>query len=223
MEETQKPYLPAAGHDWMLPLYDPLVKLLGGDVARRTLLEHALIRSGQRVLDIGCGTGTLIVLIKRLHPDVDVVGLDPDPEALGRARRKAQRASVPVQLDRGFSDALPYPDASVDRVFSSFMFHHLQPGEKEGMLREVRRVLKPGGIFSLLDFGGPESGESGFWARLIHSSHHLSENSAERILALMSQAGFADPKKVGEGTMFFGRVRINYYQASMPSETLARQ
>src|ERR671923_2521622 len=114
MEQIQKTYLPAAGHDWLLPLYDPLVKLLGGAVARRTLLNHALIRSGHRVLDIGCGTGTLVVLIKRLHPDVDVVGLDPDPKALGRARRKAERASVPVQLDRGFSDALPYPDASVD-------------------------------------------------------------------------------------------------------------
>lgn len=100
-------------------------------------------------------------------------------------------------------------------LFSSFMFHHLQRDEKEGMLREVRRVLTPGGIFTLLDFGGPESGETGL-ARLIHSSHHIRENSAERILALMSQAAFADSKKVSEGTMFFGRVRINYYQASVP-------
>ena len=216
MEQIQKSYLPAAGHDWMLPVYDPLVKLLGGDAARRALLEQAVIQQGNRVLDIGCGTGTLVVLLKRVHPAADVVGLDPDPKALARAKRKAERASLSVQFDQGFSDALPYTDASVDRVFSSFVFHHLQRDEKEGMLREVRRVLRPGGVFTLLDFGGPESRENGFLARVIHSSHQLEDNSEDRILALMSQAGFADPKKVRQGTMLFGRVRTNYYQASVP-------
>ena len=216
MEEIRKAYLPAAGHDWMLPLYDPLVKLLGGDVARRALLEHASIQPGQRVLDIGCGTGTLVVLIKRLHPDIDVVGLDPDPNALARGKRKAKRASVTVQFDQGFADALPYADASVDRVLSSFMFHHLQRDEKAGMLREVRRVLRPGGVFTLLDFGGPESADKGLFARLIHSSQHLKDNSEDRILGLMNQAGFTDPKKVAQGTMLFGRVRTKYYQTSVP-------
>jgi ubiquinone/menaquinone biosynthesis C-methylase UbiE len=217
MLKPSRTYIPAAGHDWSLPLYDPIVKLLGGDAARRVLLDQAAIRPSQRVLDIGCGTGTLLVLIKRLHPDVDVVGLDPDPKALARGRRKAERASVAIQFDQGFSDELPYPDASVDRVFSSFMFHHLRGDEKEGMLREVRRVLRPGGFLSLLDFGGPESGADGFLARLLHSSHHLRDNSEGRILALMSQAEFAGPKKVSQGALLFGRVRINYYQGSVPT------
>ena len=141
MEETHKTYLPAAGHDWLLPLYDPIVKLLGGEAARRALLDQACIRPGQRVLDIGCGTGSLVVLIKRLHPDVDVVGLDPDPKALARGRRKAARTSVSVQFDQGFADELPYADASVDRVFSSFMFHHLSD------VRSLKCVM----IQSLLD------------------------------------------------------------------------
>src|SRR5438270_8100613 len=123
MTESSRTYLPAAGHDWLLPLYDPIVKLLGGDAARRALLEQACIRPGQRILDIGCGTGSLVVLIKRQHPDVDVVGLDPDPKALARGRHKAARASVSIQFDQGFADALPYTDAAFDRVFSSFMFH----------------------------------------------------------------------------------------------------
>src|SRR5919108_839270 len=169
MEQIQKTYLPAAGHDWLLPLYDPLVKLLGGDVARRTLLNHALIRSGHRVLDIGCGTGTLVVLIKRLHPDVDVIGLDPDPKALARARRKAERAGLSIQFNQGFSDELPYAEASFDRVFSSFMLHHLEAIEKENTLREVRRVLKPGGSLPLLDFATSESTGAGILTRWLHS------------------------------------------------------
>lgn len=212
MEESRRTYIPAAGHDWALPLYDPIVKLLGGARARKALLDQAAIQAGHRVLDIGCGTGALVTMIKRLHPDVDVVGLDPDPKALTRARRKAERTALPIRLDQGFSDELPYPDASFDRVFSSFMLHHLQAGEKEKTLREVRRVLKPGGSLHLLDFGGPESGQNGFLARLFHSSHTLKDNSDSRIIALMNQAGLANPKVVGRRAMLFGK--ISYYQAS---------
>jgi ubiquinone/menaquinone biosynthesis C-methylase UbiE len=143
MFESGKAHLPAAGHDWLLPLYDPLVKLLGGDTARRTLLDQATVRPGHRVLDIGCGTGRLTILIKRLHPDVDVVGLDPDPNALARAKRKAERSAVSIRLDRGFSHELPYPEASFDRVFSTFMFPHLMVENREKTLCEVRRVLTP--------------------------------------------------------------------------------
>src|ERR671934_666261 len=116
--EPRRGYLPAAGHDWFLPLYDPFVKLFGGDEARRALLDQATIPPGSHVLDIGCGTGTLLLLIKQLHSDVGVVGLDPDPKALARARRKVERAGVAIQLERGFSDELPHPDASFDLVFS---------------------------------------------------------------------------------------------------------
>jgi ubiquinone/menaquinone biosynthesis C-methylase UbiE len=213
MVEHSRSYLPAAGHDWFLPLYDPVVKLLGGDAARRALLDQAAIQPGHRVLDIGCGTGTMVTLIKRLHPEVEVVGLDPDPKALARARRKAERASVTIEFDQGFADDLPYPDASFDRVFSSFMFHHLEQAEKEGALREGRRVLKPGGSLHLLDFGGNEPGTDGFLARLFHSSHRLRDNSEGHILSLMCQAGFADSKKVSQGAMLFGLVRFSCYRA----------
>ena len=110
MREPRRSDIPAAGHDWFLPLYDPLVKLLGAEPARRRLLDQATLRPGHRVLDIGCGTGSLVTLIKRLYPDVHVTGLDPDPKALTRARRKAERASVSVELEQGFSDDLPYPE-----------------------------------------------------------------------------------------------------------------
>lgn len=215
MGEARRTYVPAAGRDWALPLYDPIVKLLGGDPARRELVDQAVIRPGHRVLDIGCGTGTLVILIKRLHPEVEVVGLDPDPRALARGRRKAARAGLSIQFDQGFSDELPYPQASFDRVFSSFMFHHLQPGEQEKTLREVRRALRPGGFLHLLDFGGPESSPDGFLARLLHFRHRLRENFGGRILTLMGQAGFADPEEVGHRATLLGH--IAYYRASVPA------
>ena len=206
MEHAHRSYLPAAGHDLMLPLYDPLVKLLGGDRARRALLDQAGLESATRVLDVGCGTGSLVVMLARLHPRLDIVGIDPDPKALARAARKAQRAGASVQLDRGFSDALPYPDASFDRVFSSFMLHHLSGvDEKIRALGEMRRVLRSGGSLHLLDFAPPEDGHRSRLLRWLHSHHRLQDNSEARVISLMQEAGFGSVRTVRRGALLMGR------------------
>jgi ubiquinone/menaquinone biosynthesis C-methylase UbiE len=215
MEQTQKTYLPAAGHELALPLYDPLNKLLGSDGAKKALLDLAGIRPDDRVLDIGCGTGTLATRIKREYRSTEVTGLDPDPKALARASQKARRAGVAVRFDRGYADELPYPDASFDRVFSSFMFHHLLTDQRANTLREVRRVLAPGGSFYLLDLVRPEEQMASWWTRRLYSNPHLKDNLESRILALMSQAGFASPKNVKRGSLLFGLIRISYFEASV--------
>ena len=208
----RRSYLPAAGHAWLLPLYDPIDRLLGGDGARRTLVEQAALRPGHRVLDLGCGTGSLALMIKRQHPGVEVVGVDPDPAALERARRKATRAGLALRLDQGLGDTLPYQDGAFDRVLSAFVLHHLPDGEKEPTLREVRRVLASDGILHLLDFGGPEAPRRGFLTRHLHGSHRLRDNFGEGIPALLRRAGFADPQLVSQGRLLFGQ--LGYYRAS---------
>jgi len=213
--DSGKAYLPAAGHDWLLPLYDAFVKLLGGEAASKTLVDQATIQPGFRVLDIGCGTGTLAILIKRLHPTMDVVGLDPDPRALARAKQKARRAGISISLDQGFADELPYKNASFDRVFSTFMFHHVPLDKQEKTLSEVRRVLTPGGCFHMLDFAGSEASGYGPLARCFHSSSHLKYNSEERILTLMNRVEFISCEKVTEGAMLFGWLRTKYYRAAV--------
>src|SRR5204863_7930373 len=108
MTETmshQETYLPGMGRDWLLPLYDPLTRMLGMAGAHGRLVDQADLRAGQRVLEIGCGTGNLALLAKRRHAGVDVIGLDPDAKALARAARKARRRGLAVQFDRGFAGA----------------------------------------------------------------------------------------------------------------------
>jgi ubiquinone/menaquinone biosynthesis C-methylase UbiE len=215
MVHSERSYLPAAGRHWSLPLYDPLVKLLGGDAARTMLIDQAQIQPGHRILDIGCGTGTLLVLLKRQVPTVEAIGLDPDPKALARATRKSKRASLAMQLDKGFSDEMHYPSRSFDRVFSSFMLHHLEDSEKTATLREVNRVLKLGATFHLLDFSAADANSGGWLERRLHSGHRLKDNSDERILDLLNEAGLSNAKRLAGRSMFVGH--IAYFKASAPT------
>ena len=199
MNETRRSFVPGMGVDWLLPLYDPFTRLLGLDRERRELLQQADLRPGHRVLDIGCGTGSLAVLAKHLSPAVEVIGIDPDRKALARASRKAQRAAATIEFKHGFSDGLDFPEASFDRVLSSFMFHHLERHEKERTAREIRRVLKVDGTFHLLDFGP-------------HAYHRLTDNDHRTIIGLLSDAGFADVTQTRERVVL-GFVRVIFYRA----------
>lgn len=215
MHATKKTYVSAAGRDWLLPFYDPFSKLLGMEASHRKLISQAAISSGHQVLEIGCGTGNLAIIANMLHPATQVLGIDPDPKALSRARRKAQRRGAPVQFDLGFSEELPYPDVSFDRVLSAFMLHHVKPDAKLPSLREALRVLKPGGSLHLADFDGVERSLGGFHrflASIFHSRHGSSDQHL--VLGLMQDAGFADCQEVAHQTTILGR--IVYYKAVRP-------
>lgn len=216
MHNADRDFLPAAGSDWALPLYDPITRLMGVESVRRKVLDQVVFSPGARVLDVGCGTGTLASIIKGSHPAVDVVGLDPDPKALARARKKAARAGLSITFDEGFSDHLPYADGSFDRVFSSLMFHHVPTKQKPNMLREVRRVLKPGGSFHLVDFSRADrrGGHGHSLKHLLCISDHFKGNSDSAILSLFEETGFANTKRTSEATMFLGLLRLAYFAAS---------
>jgi ubiquinone/menaquinone biosynthesis C-methylase UbiE len=211
MRETHQKYIPAAGHDLFLPLYDPLTRLLGFARLRRALLTRAALKPGERVLDVGCGTGTLLVELGRAHPAVEAVGLDPDPKALARAQRKLKRAGVSARLERGSADALGFDAARFDCVLSSFMFHHLDQPAQRAMLAEVHRVLSPGGRLELLDFAGEHGHGAIGRFRLKHSG--LVE---ETVLASLRQAGFQDVRVVARESSWFGP--LVHYQGRRRSD-----
>lgn len=184
-----------------------MTRLLGFERALRRLLEQAQLEPGQSVLDVGCGTGTLAVLLKRGYPSVNVAALDPDPNALAIAQRKAARAGVAIQFDRGFAEALPYTDAAFDRVFSSMMFHHLKKDDRHPALAEIRRVLTPGGRLEFLDFSG---GRHSLLGGLIHG-RQASPTPDDRVIARMRDVGFTDATRLGGRRTLFGP--IAFYEA----------
>jgi len=202
-------YIPAAGHDLFLPLYDPTLRLLmREDTFRRRFLEQADIRARHWVLDLGCGTGTMAVLIRRERPQCTVVGVDGDPRVLAIARAKAAKAAVPIHFDEALADHLPYTDARFDRVLSSLVLHHLTHDDKLAALREVRRVLEPSGSFHLADFGPPVGWYASLIARLAIRGERVHENLDGRLPRLMREAGFARVEERGYHNTVFGTLAL---------------
>lgn len=158
MNMSPSSYIPALRYRRLTRFYDPVVRLTTRESAfKQALVRQAGIEGQHRILDLGCGTGTLAAMVKRAYPTTNVVGLDADTDALNLARTKAAKDGVEVRFDEGFASALPYANDSFDRVLSSLFFHHFSLESKKAGLREVLRVLRPGGEVHIADWGKPTS------------------------------------------------------------------
>lgn len=191
---SKSSYIPALSYTWLTEFYDPAMATLFQErLFRGALIDALELRAGQRVLDIGCGTGTVELLLHKHNPDLWVVGLDIDPAVLAIAKRKAQRNQVAVAWLLASATTLPYADESFDHVLSSLMFHHLTHEQKGAMLANTVRVLRPDGLLSILDFGPPQA----HWlASLLKTQlsgfEHIDDNLQGRVPELLTQAGFVD-------------------------------
>lgn len=154
---------------------------------RERTLDLARLAPGDSVLDVGCGTGTLAIrAARRVGPTGAVHAIDPSPEMIARARKKATKAKVEVAFDTATVQTLPFPDARFDAVFATWMLHHLPRPAREAAAREIRRVVKPAGRIVVVDFGAPAPRRKGL---LGHLHHRHGGIDLEQIVALFSEAG----------------------------------
>lgn len=119
---------------------------------RQIIADLAKMRSGETVLDVGCGTGTLALEAReRVGITGRVYGIDPSRQMIAYARRKAAGRSLSVDFQLGVVEHLAFPDRSFDVVLCTWMIHHLPTDDKRQGLAEMARVLKPGGRLLLVD------------------------------------------------------------------------
>lgn len=192
---TDREYIPGLGKHFLTPLYDVVHHVFGVRGLHERMITLAAVEDGHLVLDVGCATGNLLRSVGRQYPKVELVGLDPDPVALARARRKARRAGLDITLSRGFAQELPYPDGSFDRVFSSLMLHHLDSESKDALLAEVRRVLRPDGRLVLADAVLDAHGHGHRGSRRMREQ--LRDNVGDAVSKRIAAAGFTvEPTRV---------------------------
>ncbi len=201
--------------------FDPFIRLaLSIRDFQRLLLEPAGLCEGEQVLDVGCGTGALAILTKRLHPQTNVWGIEKDASALDIAKVKAARAGVVITFQYGTSSELPFPDASLDHAFSTFVFHHLNREQKQQSLREIIRVLRPRGALHIADFGRPQNWLMRLalvWIRLSHRLTAISDNVSGAFPQFLRAAGFEEVKETARLASVFGTVCV--WQGRKPGDS----
>jgi len=187
--------------------YDLMVDILTLGQSRRLrqrTVELARLLPGESVLDVGCGTGAVTIAAHEAVGNAGfAAGVDPAAEMIAVAKKKARQGQRSIYFRLGAIEALPFPDASFDAVTSSLMMHHLPPNLQRLGLREVLRVLKPGGRLLVVDVSRPRGA---FWTKL---ASHIARNhgysfGVDDTPALMMEAGFATAELLGDRVLAFG-------------------
>jgi ubiquinone/menaquinone biosynthesis C-methylase UbiE len=189
--------------------YDVVTNLLLLGQARRlrkTTVDLALIKPGDSVLDVGCGTGEVTLVAKTQAKQCAVYGIDPAPEMIAVARSKAVRKKLDVDFRVGVIEALPFADASMDVVTSSLMMHHLPENLKILGLAEIYRVLKPGGHLLIADFMRP-TGSFLNHLFIVFTRHQRLQKGVEDLQYLLRDAGFHQITQLDEKVLLIGFVR----------------
>jgi ubiquinone/menaquinone biosynthesis C-methylase UbiE len=200
-------YIPALSFRWLTPLYDPLLKwVMREETFKRKLVQQANIQPRMQVLDLGCGTGTLTLMLKRANPEAHIIGMDGDPEVLGIAREKSR--GVDIQWDKGNASSLPYPDSTFDRVVTSLVIHYLVTDDKWIAFQEIFRVLKPGGELFVLNFGAPHSSITRFMTNYMRRLEETADNFDGLLPRFVTESGFAEVKEAENFVTIFGPLSI---------------
>lgn len=181
-------------YPWVYALVSRLATLnVGGEERFHQLpLENLAISPGQKVLDLCCGGGQATVHLAQTG--ATVVGLDASPKALGRAKINVPQATY-VQ---GLAEDLPFGNGEFDLVHTSVALHEMTPAQLQSIISGVHRVLKPGGIFALVDLHRPSNWL--FWPPLALFMGLFETETAWQLIntdlgSLLDQAGFTVVRK----------------------------
>ncbi|MFV1917024.1 MAG: class I SAM-dependent methyltransferase [Patescibacteria group bacterium] len=163
---------------------------------RKMTIALARVKPGEKILDVGCGTGSLTIAAKaQAGLTGEVYGTDVASGMIEVARRKAARAGVEVNFQVDLIEKISFSDDQFDVVLSSFMMHHLPDDLKREALAEIYRVLRPGGRLLIVDIESTgHSAVRGFFNLMVqlHGGASAMQNNVKKLIPLLETAGFSN-------------------------------
>ncbi len=212
MREDRGDYIPALRFHALTRYFDSVLAMtLKEEKFKSLLVRQANVKPGDRILDVGCGTGTLAVLLKQAVPDAHVVGLDADPTALGIARNKAAEAGVEIEFHQALAWDAPFEPKSFERVVSSLVLHHLLDRDKLRTLQRVREWLRPDGELHIADWGKAQNAlmRAAFvGVQLLDGFETTTENVRRGLVPVLKRANFRSVEETHREMTLFGTLSL---------------
>jgi ubiquinone/menaquinone biosynthesis C-methylase UbiE len=165
---------------------------LGINQSNSKMIVHmAKIKTGDKVLDVGCGSGNLTLTAKRyVGQSGSVNGIDASPEMIDVARKNARQTGINAIFDVALIEKLPFSDWTFDVVISRLVMHHLPDDLKQQALAEIFRVLKPGGTIFLADFQTPTNPILARLISLLIGHPAMTQSKVSNLIPVLARAGF---------------------------------
>lgn len=202
-------FTPAMGRFAPTRFYDPVIALTRERLWRALAAMYVAPRPGEVIVDVGCGTGSLALLLNKVEPMARIVGVDPDPEVLAVARRKT--AAVRWHVGMGDTVAAALGAGSTDTVVSSLVLHQCPVAVKRAVLASMFAVLRPGGRLVIADYGRQRTTLMRLAFRIVQLADGKADtqpNADGALPGLIADAGFRDVREAEVVSTVSGSISV---------------
>lgn len=207
-----KGYVPALTFNFLTPWYDFLSNIRYSESYFRRVAGYIRPKNGDSILDVGVGTANLAIALKKIYPNVTIVGVDPDEHILKIAKNKIYRKRLDIKLIKAFAQKLPFEDNSFDFVVSRLTIHHIPKQFRKQAFLEMKRVLKKNGVILIIDIGVPKNLLARMITYVLSLIEEVGPNRKGLIPQLLKELQF---KQIEEVESRFGI--LSHYRGRKPS------
>jgi ubiquinone/menaquinone biosynthesis C-methylase UbiE len=172
--------------------YDPITQYAlppNESWVRQSLIDAIAVVNPRRIVDLGCGTGSMALLLQEKYPDADIVGVDLSPYMLVVAEHRSEAADVPIVWRHAPAEQTGLPENSFDLVTIGLLFHETPPAVSQAILRESYRLLRTGGEVLILDGNQKVLRQSG-WLTNLFEEPYINQYAQGSLEAWLGSAGF---------------------------------
>lgn len=212
MNQSSPNYIPALTFHSLTRFYDHVVRLTTRErFFKKALINQVTAKEDEKLLDVGCGTGTLIQMLAHQQPKLIITGLDADAEVLNHASAKIKPLENTITLEQGYAQQTPFDSDSFDIAVSSLFFHHLTSDQKLQAFKDILRVLKPEGRFYMADWGKPSSFIQRllfYFVQMLDGFETTSDNVEGALPDMIQAAGFIETEETAIIATPLGTIRL---------------